>query len=399
MRDRLAPDTTLCYCTNVLNAPTVPALLEQLERHFTPVKDRLSPGDPLALGLWFPQHTTARHPVADALAAFPTTPAFSAKGGAVDALAARLEELGLEAVTFNAFPQHDFHRPVVKHAVYGPDWADEQRFIHTLAVAGHLARLQPARGGSISTLPVGWPAGDDRGRIEKAGDMLRRFAAVLREHEQRTGARITLDLEPEPGCILDTAAGTIAFFDRELPDEAHRRHIGVCHDVCHAAVMFEDQREALRRYAGAGIRVNKVQISSALDVDIKAIGVGAAIEHLRPFAEPRYLHQTGFMAGGTFDLIEDLPEAIERLERGETPDRLRVHFHVPVDLDTIGPLGTTNNQIAGAVAAAREFHDTRCFEVETYAWGVLPDELKRDTLADGITDELRWVLETNFPNT
>ncbi|HHN79156.1 MAG TPA: hypothetical protein ENK11_10870, partial [Phycisphaerales bacterium] len=368
------------------------------ERHFIPVKRRVSPRAPLALGLWIPQHTTARHPIADALAAFPNTPAVSAKGQAIDALAGRLTEIGLEAVTFNAFPQHDFHRPVVKHAVYEPDWADEQRFIHTLAVAGHLSRLQPTRGGSISTLPVGWPTGNDRDRIEKAGDMLRRFADVLHKNEQQTGTRITLDLEPEPGCILDTADDVVAFFDEHLPEEIHRTHIGICHDVCHAAVMFEDQRETLRRYADAGVRVHKVQISSALDVDVKRVGGGVAIEHLRPFAEPRYLHQTGFKTGDAFELVEDLPEAIDRLERGETPDRLRVHFHVPVSLDTIGPLGTTNNQIAAAVTAAREFHGTQHFEVETYAWGVLPDELKRDTLADGIADELRWVLETNAPN-
>lgn len=397
MRNRLAPNTTLCYCTNVLNAPTVPALLEQLERHFVPVKRRVSPDTTLGLGLWIPQHTTARHPIADALAAFPNTPAVSAKGQAVGALATRLKELGLEAVTFNAFPQHDFHRPVVKHAVYEPDWADEQRFIHTLAVAGHLSRLQPTRGGSISTLPVGWPGRNDRGRVEQAGDMLRRFAAVLHQNEQQTGTRITLDLEPEPGCILGTADDVIAFFVEHLPDEIHRRHIGVCHDVCHAAVMFEDQSTVLRRYAEAGIRVNKVQISSALDVDVRTMGVDAAIEHLRPFAESRYLHQTGFMTDGVFELIEDLPEAIERLENGETPDRLRVHFHVPVYLDSIGPLGTTNNQIADAVAAAREYHDTKYFEVETYAWHVLPEELRRDTLAEGIADELRWVLENNTP--
>ena len=74
--------------------------------------------------------------------------------------------------------------------------------------------------------------------------------------------------------------------------------------------------------------------------------------------------------------------------------RLRVHFHVPIYLDSIGPLGTTNDQIAEAIAAAREYHDTKHFEVETYAWGVLPDDLKRDTLAEGIADELKWVLNT-----
>jgi hypothetical protein len=37
--------------------------------------------------------------------------------------------------------------------------------------------------------------------------------------------------------------------------------------------------------------------------------------------------------------------------------------------------------------------DCRDFEVETYAWTVLPDELKTDDLAGGITRELRWMRE------
>jgi hypothetical protein len=31
------------------------------------------------------------------------------------------------------------------------------------------------------------------------------------------------------------------------------------------------------------------------------------------------------------------------------------------------------------------------FEVETYAWGVLPEALRKRRLADGIADELRWL--------
>ena len=34
------------------------------------------------------------------------------------------------------------------------------------------------------------------------------------------------------------------------------------------------------------------------------------------------------------------------------------------------------------------------WEVETYAWGVLPDKMKQGTLADGIADELRWLLQS-----
>ena len=35
--------------------------------------------------------------------------------------------------------------------------------------------------------------------------------------------------------------------------------------------------------------------------------------------------------------------------------------------------------------------DCRQFEVETYAWTVLPDELKADDLARGIAGELLWM--------
>lgn len=403
MRDRLGPATVLCYCTNVHPARTLREILEQLRNHSVAVKRIVSPEAPLALGLWIPHTPSGKHPASRAVSPLHADLPRSAQRELI-ALRACLEEHALEAVTFNAFPYHDFHEPVVKRRVYEPDWSTDERLLYTIEIAAILRALNP-EGGSVSTLPIAWPGADDSDRIGAAGERLRRLAEILSHPEFAPDRPITVDLEPEPGCILDTAGDVIAFFDEHLPDEIHRRHIGVCHDICHAAVMFEDQRTVLRRYAEAGIRVNKVQISSALDVDVRTIGVHAAIEHLRPFAEARYLHQTGVLHRADdptgFELIGDLPDAIARLERlrdagdaSQVPDRLRVHFHVPVYLDSIGQLATTNNQIPEAIAAAREFHGTRHFEVETYAWGVLPDELKRPSLAEGIADELRWVLNT-----
>ncbi len=40
-----------------------------------------------------------------------------------------------------------------------------------------------------------------------------------------------------------------------------------------------------------------------------------------------------------------------------------------------------------------DLHDCKHFEVETYAWTVLPDELKTEDLARGIAKELLWVQE------
>lgn len=406
MRDRLGPATTLSYCTNVHPGGTLALMQKELSRHAEDVKRLASPDAPMGIGMWIPYYPSKRSGLA-AIVAGLVKAALRIQDPEFTRFRAYLKGHGLEAVTCNAFPCHDFHGEVVKHRVYEPDWSDSMRIIQTFAAAGLMEKFNPhAESISISTLPIGWRARGDNGHVIRlAAENIRKMARFLDWHLQPERPVVTLDLEPEPGCILDTADDVIAFFDEHLPDEIHRRHIGVCHDVCHAAVMFEDQREVLRRYAEAGIRVNKVQISSALDVDVRAIGVKAAIEYLRPFAEPRYLHQTGFMTGGDrergFELIEDLPDAIGRLGRAreagdnsQIPDRLRVHFHVPVYLDSIGPLGTTNDQIADAVAAAREYHDTKHFEVETYAWGVLPEELKRETLAEGIADELRWVLKT-----
>lgn len=401
MRDKLGPGTNLGYCANVHGVTDRDGIHRYLETHTLAIKDLVAPDTPMAVGLWFPES------VLD-------------DGGAwTIELFEWMSSNGLYTQSFNGFPQRDFHSPVVKHGVYEPMLGTDLRTRYLLDLYGAFMREKlvacrdpqryeanwgPDAWMSISTLPIGWPGSADEDATQNAGNSLRHYARLCEKVNGTSSRtpRITIDLEPEPGCILDTADDVITFFDEHLPDESHRKHIGVCHDVCHAAVMFEDQRTVLRRYAEAGIRVNKVQISSALDVDVRAIGVDTAIEHLRPFAEPRYLHQTGFKTGDDresgFELIEDLPEALERLEQGPSagpiPDRLRVHFHVPVYLDSIGPLGTTNDQIADAVAAAREYHDTRHFEVETYAWGVLPDELKRDTLAEGIADELKWVLKT-----
>lgn len=401
MHDKLGPGTTLSYCANVHPITDFASLEQHLAPHASGIRRALGQDGPLAVGIYLPLlPETTRRSAGDVLRRF------------IDFIADRpeprerrfgefLEAHGIHAATANAFPIRHFHDSRVKHAAYESDWRVDERLDYSLWIASVMHSAAPSpEPRSISTLPLRWGGGEtySAGGVGYEGEQIRAAANGLAELASARGAFFTLDLEPEPGCILDTADDVIAFFDDHLPDEIHRKHIGVCHDVCHAAVMFEDQRTVLRRYADAGINANKVQISSALDVDVRAIGVEAAIEHLRPFAEPRYLHQTGVLHRAddpsTFELIEDLPEAIERLENGETPDRLRVHFHVPVYLDSIGPLGTTNDQIADAVAAAREYHDTKHFEVETYAWGVLPDDLKRNTLAEGIADELKWVLKT-----
>jgi len=115
---------------------------------------------------------------------------------------------------------------------------------------------------------------------------------------------------------------------------------------------------------------------------------------LRGFEEDRYLHQTMVRdpEGDEITFFEDLPRATascgsENPVRGEW----RVHFHVPIYLERFGLLGTTRDQVVECLALLRRNAGVRHFEVETYAWEVLPAELRCTDLAEGIGKELSWL--------
>jgi hypothetical protein len=65
----------------------------------------------------------------------------------------------------------------------------------------------------------------------------------------------------------------------------------------------------------------------------------------------------------------------------------RVHFHVPVDAERFGPLGTTRAALRDALNAVAKLSYAPHLEVETYTWEVLPGDGKPD-LVQGLTREL-----------
>jgi hypothetical protein len=171
--------------------------------------------------------------------------------------------------------------------------------------------------------------------------------------------------------------------------------VGVCHDVCHASVMFEDQAAVLHAYRDAGVRVGKVQVSSALCAD----GSPESLAVLGAYAEPRYLHQTCVRApggpGSAVRFFEDLDLALAAAPAGEW----RTHFHVPVFAGRLGALGTTQGAIDECLAElARWPADERpLLELETYAWELLPERPDGvgpgAALAQGIAREVRWLAD------
>lgn len=361
------------YCTNVHAGTSLAQVLEGLATHAVAVRRALG-WDELGLGLWLSNEA------AEELAE------------REDRLALRdaLANLGLFVYTLNGFPYGDFHGDVVKHAVYEPAWGDQRRLDYTIRLAEILADLLPEGGsGSISTLPIGWP--DRRVDVGAAVQDLYSMAYALEHVAFDTGRRVHLDLEPEPGCLLQRSADVVRFFEDELlrgadsgEEAVLRSGIGVCHDACHAAVMYESQRDVLDRYRAAGINVGKAQLSSA----VRATAGPESLEQLRAFAEDRYLHQTVVRADGIERFFDDLPAA---LASGIDDGEWRVHFHVPVDIESFGALRTTQGDLEACIALLRD--EPTQLEIETYAWSVLPEPLQPPSLAEGIAREITWVRE------
>jgi hypothetical protein len=393
------------YCCNVHGGTTLNEVKANLEKFACEVKRQVSPDDAMPIGLWLSQSAmeglgNASQNQIDATNAFG------------DWLAAR----GLEPFTFNGFPQGDFHQEVVKHEVYLPTWADRSRLEYTqkLAVVQTmlLARSTSAsKFQTISTLPMGWPPvpkeklfSEGIEFLNQCSANLRTLARFLATVEKDTGSRVMVCIEPEPGCIFDTCHDIVRFFEERLlnatpaENEMVLRHIGVCHDVCHSAVMFEDQATAVLAYKNAGIQIGKVQVSSAIKVHF---GGDEALnrlkrEQLAQFSEPRYLHQASVQClNGSNQFYEDL--SIAFADATATSGEWRVHFHVPIFAERLGVIESTQSDIGFFLDAIQQ-HDVQVehFEIETYAWNVLPESYRglSRNLASGIAEELRWFDET-----
>ena len=301
--------------------------------------------------------------------------------------------------TINGFPFGAFHGERVKEQAYLPDWRVPARLEYSNQLASLLAELLAKRGldrGSVSTVPGAFKGHmrtrDDKGAIVMNLLEHARHLARLRD---ATGVAITLALEPEPACFIETSAEAVEFFQKYLFNERAayecgvtvdqvRTHIGICFDACHMAIEFEDPAEALAAFDRAGISVPKCQISSALRVD-DDLGRDA----LKRFAEDTYLHQVVTRSNGSLSRYADLPDALKDADGAEW----RVHFHVPIFRRTLGALETTQPDLERFIDLIKMRQDRPCLEVETYTWDVLPPEYRTADISEAIARELQWTRE------
>lgn len=385
----------LTYCTNIHAADGWAAVEANVRRYAPALRQRFAPDSPFGLGL----RLSARD-------------AAELRAGHLDGFADYLENQGLYVAIINGFPFGSFHRSVVKEHVYAPDWRDEARVAYTRDLIAILARLLPdGLDGGVSTVPLSYKAwlADDEEGWQQVTRNVARIAGDLARIKRETGALLHLDIEPEPDCVLETSAETIAFFtNRLLPlgapivaaelgvsaaeaEAAILDHIRVCFDCCHFSVEHEDPIAAIDAILGAGIGIGRIQLSSALHVEVPADAEArqSVMTRLGAFADPVYLHQVVVQHAGTLRHYPDLGPALDEADAG--PSTWRIHFHVPLFAASYEGLSSTQDDVRRVIEAASARAITTHLEIETYTWDVLPGSLKID-LGDSIAREFAWVL-------
>lgn len=392
----------LTYSMNVHPGERFQDQWDAIKVHAAAVRARLHADDrPFGLGLRL-SHAAVR----DVL-----------KNGILHEFKSWCDERGFYVFTINGFPYGDFHTGPVKAQVYRPDWTTRERLEYTLALADMLAVLLPAgTPGSISTVP-GWYAPDHVGKAagNRACHAAIRHLADAAIHLEKialeTGRDLCVGLEPEPGCLLETIEDVVSFFEDKLIPRARallaadrpewkdheavlRRRIGICLDVCHCAIAYEDPAQVLRQLQANNIRIAKIQLSAALAADLRnERNRKTVLRSVMAFAEPVYFHQTSARHSGRIRRWIDLPEAMDHLEAEKELDDMRVHFHVPLHWPGEKKIESTRRIMTDQFWSM--IRDGVCphLEIETYTFHVLPRKIAGKNLAASIEKEYRWVLE------
>jgi hypothetical protein len=371
-------------------------LMSQSLRTYVPqVKARVSPNQPFGLSLRL---------------AAPSAELLVGDKAARDALKRFLAENDLYLYTVNAFPYGAFKDTIVKEQVYEPDWRSEERTQYTINVADILADVAPeGLASSIQSAPLGFkPRVTGPDVVASYTEHVLRVVAHLVGIEARTGKTVTLGLEPEPHCFLETTDETIAYFTGHLYSGrsaerlaklasipisdaigALRRHLGIVFDIGHQAVGFEDIPVSLQKLVDAGVPILKLQEVAAMHMPQVT---DETIEALQRFAKTVYLSQTVQKKDGKITKFLNLEDAFAARKADPGPREWRTHFHVPVFLDDLGgAFGTTRFALEQALKMHKEKPLSGQLEIETYTWDVLPDHLKTGDIVDYVCREIEWV--------
>lgn len=135
-----------------------------------------------------------------------------------------------------------------------------------------------------------------------------------------------------------------------------------------------------------------MHLSNALEIDLTK---SSDIEQIKQFDEPTYLHQVMIKnEPGAILRFKDIDEALNHKSQitNHKSYVARIHFHIPLHAQPKSPFSSTIQHTINTLHYLQQNPDTcNHLEMETYTWGVLPDELQAP-IEDQLTQEHVWVL-------
>ncbi len=381
----------LFYCTNIHPAESWEETLAALKKYTLTVRDKV---------LAATRNHEASYPIGLRLSAQAAQELL--EGENLADFSYWLYSESLYVYTINGFPYGAFHNTRVKENVYKPDWTTDERLTYTADLISIIAELAPTSlGGSVSTLPGSFK--EFEADETKIFANLYATARLLETLSQLHEKDLHLGLEPEPLGHFENTEETLAFFNRfttwasskKLSSEIIYTRIGINYDTCHFALQYEDAATALKALTDAGLRISKVHLSNALEIDLTESN---HIDLIAKFDEPTYLHQVMIQdSTGKVSKHKDIQDALSPDHRSQITDhqscKARIHFHIPLHAEPKSPFSSTIQHTIDTLHYLTEHPDTCShLEMETYTWGVLPDELQAP-IEDQLTAEHLWVLE------
>jgi len=393
----------LTYCTNIHAGKNWTEDFNALKQNFPEIKQSVSPGQPMGLGLRLSHEASMQ----------------LGNPGYLTEFKQWLQQNGAYVFTMNGFPYGDFHHAIVKENVHAPDWTTPERKDYTIRLFHILKSLLPTgMDGGISTSPLSYRhwfknAADFDTAKQTATLNILEVVKVLIGIGNETGQLLHLDIEPEPDGILETGREFIDWFEHDLlmlgipviaeqfnlshtdAENLLKKHVCLCYDICHFAIGYEDHKAVLLELEQKGIGVGKIQISAALKANLNGTELEKSLikTNFATFNEPTYLHQVvALKEDGGLIRYPDLPPALEA-DEDEKVVQWRSHFHVPISVKEIGLLQSTQDDIVTLLGLQKAKPFTNHLEVETYTWEVLPEQMKLP-IAQSISNELNWVIDT-----
>lgn len=301
-----------------------------------------------------------------------------------------------------------------KEQVHQPDWRTEERLAFMFPALNLAAEFaSPDHEIGVTTNALSYRRWVD---VDMPGNWAALTLNVIRvvQHmvgiHDRTGLTLHIDLEPEPGSVLRDTADVVKFYTQWLlprggamlsdrmrltngsASEAILRHVRIALDTAHAAVVWDDAATSLDAFARHGIRIGRLQISSALEVDVPGDTEARAVlaEHLTTFTSPTLLQQV--VARQNSEIVQrfdDLPDAIAVIDQsvGQT---WRIHTHAPLLADRYGVFSSTREDTAAWLReiSTREI-DVGMIELRSANWDVVPHD-DRGPLESMIMQEAAW---------